>query len=163
MSATELLSGAVAGFAGTVPMTVAMEKMFHELPPSEHYPLPPSEITERVEEEGLGEPLPMPHHKTLTLLSHFGYGTAIGTVYALTASKLPFGPVVNGSLFGLAVWAGSYLGWIPALGILSPATEHPPRRTALMIIAHLIWGSATGLLVDKLEPPDQGTLRASSR
>jgi hypothetical protein len=151
MAATELLSGAVAGFAGTLPMTVAMERMFQQLPPAERYPLPPGELTTRVEQAGLGRHLPEPQHTALTMLGHFGYGTATGIIYALTADKLPFGPVANGALFGLAVWAGSYLGWIPALGILAPATEHPPRRNALMLAAHLIWGSATGIIVDKLE------------
>ncbi|MCA1636528.1 MAG: hypothetical protein LC802_23280 [Acidobacteria bacterium] len=50
----------------------------------------------------------------------------------------------------MAVWAGSYLGWLPAAGILRPATEHPPRRTALMIAAHVVWGVAAGLVVESL-------------
>jgi hypothetical protein len=29
---------------------------------------------------------------------------------------------------------------MPGLGVLSPATEHPVRRSALMIFAHLVWG-----------------------
>jgi putative membrane protein len=38
---------------------------------------------------------------------------------------------------------------LAALGILKPATEHPPRRNALMIAAHLIWGAVLGALVGK--------------
>jgi putative membrane protein len=48
----------------------------------------------------------------------------------------------------------SYLGLLPALGILRPATEHPERRNALMIVAHLIWGSITGLIVARMQPHD---------
>jgi hypothetical protein len=40
---------------------------------------------------------------------------------------------------------------MPALGLLSPATEHPGRRNALMIAAHLVWGSATGIIFDRLQ------------
>src|SRR5262249_36443677 len=64
--------------------------------------------------------------------------------------------VVKGTAYGLAVWAGSYLGLLPALGILSPATRHPPRRTALMIAAHVVFGSALGVFTDLLEKAGQG-------
>jgi len=48
----------------------------------------------------------------------------------------------TGAGYGVAVWALSYLGWIPALNVLKPATQHPPRRDLLMIAAHLVWGTA---------------------
>jgi putative membrane protein len=57
---------------------------------------------------------------------------------------------LKGSLFGLIVWSGSYLGLLPGLEILSPATRHPAGRNALMIIAHIVWGSTLGVLVDSL-------------
>jgi hypothetical protein len=34
-----------------------------------------------------------------------------------------------------------------ALQILTPATDHPKRRNALMVASHLVWGSVTGCLV----------------
>ncbi len=43
---------------------------------------------------------------------------------------------------------------MPALRILRPATEHPARRTALMIGAHIIWGSVVGLIVEVLDDKD---------
>jgi len=42
------------------------------------------------------------------------------------------------------VWGGSYLGLLPSLGILRPATDHPAQRNALMIAAHLVWGATLG-------------------
>ena len=54
--------------------------------------------------------------------------------------------MANGVVYGLTVWAGSYLGLLPAAGILRPAAEHPPRRTALMIAAHVLWGGVLGAL-----------------
>ena len=51
---------------------------------------------------------------------------------------------------GVAIWAGSYLGWLPAMGILSPATRHPWRRNLLMIVAHIIWGVTLGEVTRKL-------------
>lgn len=51
---------------------------------------------------------------------------------------------------GAAIWAGSYFGWVPALGILTPASEHPRRRNALMIAAHIVWGATTALALREL-------------
>ena len=40
------------------------------------------------------------------------------------------------------MWLASYMGWIPALAVLKPATRHPLRRDALMIGVHFVWGSS---------------------
>ena len=42
------------------------------------------------------------------------------------------------------------MGWIPAAGILKPATEHPPRRNLLMVGVHLVWGAATAASLREL-------------
>ncbi len=60
-------------------------------------------------------------------------------------------PLVRGLLYGGAVWTASYLGVIPALGLLSPATRHPPRRTAIVLGGNLLWGVTTALIVDAFE------------
>jgi hypothetical protein len=149
---TDLLVGTLAGFVATVPMTVAMELMHRRLPAKERYPLPPREITmEIAEEAGVKEEMDEPERLGATLAAHFGYGAATGALYAPLARRAQLPPVVGGATYGLVVWAGSYLGLLPALGILRPATEHPARRNALMIAAHLVWGAVTGVLVESLE------------
>jgi hypothetical protein len=45
----------------------------------------------------------------------------------------------------------SYFGIMPTLRILRPAHEHPLRRNALMIAAHLVWGSTMALALRELE------------
>lgn len=151
------LTGALAGLTATVPMTAALEIMHRRLPKRERYPLPPRQIAMRLAEEaGIKEHLDEPERQHLTLAGHFAYGTATGALYAPLAQKLSLPPLLGGVAYGLAVWAGSYLGWLPALGILRPATEHPPRRTALMIAAHIVWGTVTGILVDHFTPPRPG-------
>jgi uncharacterized membrane protein YagU involved in acid resistance len=57
---------------------------------------------------------------------------------------------LRGALAGLALWVGSYLGWLPAVGILRPATRHPWRRNLLMIVAHIVWGVTLGEMTRKL-------------
>ena len=144
-----LVSGALAGFLATVPMTIAMTVLHQRLPWSERYPLPPREITEVVAAEtGLSRHLDEPGHLALTMLAHFGYGAAVGFPYGPIAGRTPLPPWLAGPLYGLMIWTVSYLGWLPALGILRPATEHPARRNGLMIAAHLVWGSALALLAD---------------
>ncbi len=147
-----ILSGALAGFAATAPMSLAMKLMHEQLPREEQYPLPPREITEEVADKaGAIEHMDEEQRQAATWASHFAYGAACGALYgALSGEGADERPVLAGVGFGLAVWAGSYLGWLPAAGVLAPATKHPARRNALMIAAHLVWGATTGLVVEKL-------------
>jgi uncharacterized membrane protein YagU involved in acid resistance len=135
-----LLIGAISGIVATGPMTVAMILMHRRLPARERYPLPPREIAMKLAGEAhLREHMSEEVRSATTMLSHFGYGAACGALYTGTVEPRRQ-TVLRGVLFGIAVWMGSYLGWLPATGILSSATEHPERRNALMIGAHVVWG-----------------------
>ncbi len=145
------IAGGIAGLLATVPMTVAMELMHDQLPPQEQYPLPPREITEKISEEaGVDDDMSETQHRLATVAAHFSYGSACGAVYGFAAPALPGPPIARGVAFGLAVWTTSYLGVLPSLGILRPAQQHPKRRNALMLAAHVIWGVATGVIVEAL-------------
>lgn len=158
----DLAIGAASGLAATVPMTWAMDIMHRYLPHHERHPLPPRQITERVAAEAVGwSELDDPEHFWLTLASHFGYGAAAGVLYAPLAKRLPVPPILGGTAYGLIVWAGSYFGLLPALGILPSATKHPVRRTALMFAAHVVWGSALGSFIDLLETTQEAGGRPS--
>ncbi|HEY0835760.1 MAG TPA: hypothetical protein VGE72_17790 [Azospirillum sp.] len=145
------LAGALAGAIATVPMTWAMNRMHRRLPRRERYPLPPRLITERIAGAlGVADDLSERQHAALALAGHYAYGAAVGAGCApvLRATGAP--PVVAGIGYGLAVWGASYLGWIPALRILRPATGHPARRVAMMLAAHVVWGAAAGYLTARL-------------
>jgi hypothetical protein len=156
-----LTTGLLSGLAATLPMTCVMELLHRALPIHERYPLPPRQITQRMTRKvGVEHELDESSKTGLTLVSHFAYGAAAGGLYAEIADQLrqplrqiPLPPAARaaslGTLYGLLVWSVSYLGLLPAAGILSPATRHPARRNALMIVAHLIWGATLGLLVDR--------------
>jgi uncharacterized membrane protein YagU involved in acid resistance len=146
-----LAIGALAGMAATVPMTLCMQQLHQELPVRERYPLPPSEIVEELTERaGIDDQIDQSEHIALTLLAHFGYGAATGVLYAPLALAFRPPAALGGAAFGLGVWSVSYLGLLPALGLLRPATQHPPRRNTLMIGAHIVWGVALGLIVEQL-------------
>lgn len=53
----------------------------------------------------------------------------------------------RGVAFGLAVWAGSYLGMLPALGIRLPLRKSFRDDHVQLVAAHLVWGAALGWLV----------------
>jgi putative membrane protein len=146
------MKGALAGFVATAPMSAFMWTARELLPPPEQYPLPPNQIVADVAAKtGMGEAAAGPDHVLATAAAHFGYGAAAGALYTALPHQLSPSPALNGALFGLLVWSGSYLGLLPALGILRPATEHPARRNALMIAAHVVWGATLGMMVDYLE------------
>lgn len=134
-----VILGFISGVVATGPMTAAMVLWHRRLPAREKYPLPPREITEAVMDKagvaGTAEQI-----SAATLIAHFGYGGVAGGLYGL----IPFGklraPIRSGLALGFLIWSLSYFGLLPALRILRPATEHPPRRSGLMLGAHFIWG-----------------------
>src|SRR5262245_17774663 len=100
----ELLHGALAGFAATAPMTVAMEGLHRCLLREERYPLRQREVAESLAEGArVNHRLDETQQQRLVLLAHFGYGAAVGAVYAALTrgTRLP-GPA-TGAAFGLAV------------------------------------------------------------
>jgi hypothetical protein len=143
-----LLLGAAAGAVATIPMTVVMETLHERLPGEPAQPLPPREITESLARKaGVDDEVPEPDMQRLTLAAHVGYGAACGALFGLMAPRNAPGAIGCGLLFGLTVWAGSYVGWLPALNVRHHARHDPPARTGLMIAAHLVWGAAAGVVV----------------
>jgi hypothetical protein len=143
---SRLLLGGIAGFAATLAMTAAMRRLHRRLPAKEKYPLTPREIVDSTAAQ-IATPLPDGAAKDITTAAHFAYGAAMG---ALIATLNPDPGKRTGTAAGIAVWLASYMGWIPAVGILEPATRHPPRRNALMIAAHGVWGYATAAALREL-------------
>ena len=140
---SRILIGALAGLTASAAMTAAMRGLHARLPREERYPLPPREIVERFSPDVTRED----NLRDLSLAAHFAYGAASGALLASTGTR--HGEAA-GVLFGLGVWAASYFGWVPLLGVLRPATGHPMRRNALMIGAHLVWGAATSRTIREL-------------
>jgi len=152
-----LLQGAIAGLTATVPMTAAMKIGADQLPRHERYPLPPRLITKEIARRAdMYRELSQSETMALTIAAHFGYGATMGVIYSAITPPKWTGPT-TGVTFGLGVWAGSYLGALPALNILRPATEHPARRNMLMIAAHVVWGSALGAALYAMDSTDEGT------
>jgi uncharacterized membrane protein YagU involved in acid resistance len=143
---SRLIIGGIAGFVGTMAMTAAMRRLHRRLPEEERYPLTPREIVDSGSRQ-IGLPLAGEVAKDVTTAAHFAYGAACG---ALIAAMNPDPKKRTGAAAGVAVWLASYMGWIPAVGTLEPATKHPARRNLLMIGVHLVWGAATAAAMREL-------------
>ncbi len=114
--------------------------------------LPPHEIADKVVERSAAADDAGPQERRrLGWLAHFGFGAATGALYAVLRNRIPTpgGPIFHGSTFALAVWAVSYLGWIPAIRFLPPATEDEPGRQPAMVAAHALFGAILGVLVER--------------
>jgi uncharacterized membrane protein YagU involved in acid resistance len=146
------LAGAIGGMLAAAPMTLVMEVQFRRLTRSQRYPLPPRELTEAMERRaGVVDALSEQTRVVSSLAAHFAYGALTGAAYPLFAGRRVGHPALHGSMYGVFVWAASYLGWVPAAGILAPATEHPAQRRRLMIVAHLVWGAVMALIMRRLD------------
>ncbi|MCA1408424.1 hypothetical protein I6F26_30845 [Ensifer sp. IC3342] len=140
-----IVSGALAGLAATMAMTIAMTRLHALLDSRERYPLPPREI---IEQTGLADG--EENARAATLAAHFGFGAVVGAIFALMPSWKG-----GGMLYGIGVWTLSYLGWIPAAQILAPASRHPIRRNLLMIAVHLVWGATLARALRELEAAEK--------
>jgi uncharacterized membrane protein YagU involved in acid resistance len=160
-----IASGATAGLAGTVTMTVAMEALHRTLPEGQRFPLPPRLIAEHVvDRAGAKDIVQTPRDEQLAaVVGHFGYGAATGAAYALASPYLPRDPVASGAIWGMIVWAGSYMGWLPLAGLRPLATRLPPQRELAMIAAHLVFGVSIGLTYDGLTRDGRSRGRESAR
>jgi uncharacterized membrane protein YagU involved in acid resistance len=157
------LAGAIGGIVATYAMTRAMAHLKSRLPGHEREALPPRLVTEGALHEVLPARTGEETWRNLSLASHFAFGAAAGAARATIGKN---GTVAGGVVYGLSVWTASYLGWVPALGIMPPATHQPWKRNLVMLAAHVVWGASLTLVTRQLlqsekilmdERPDAGS------
>lgn len=140
-----IVSGIVAGAAATALMSVAMLGakrlgLLGEPPPRRLTRILLSPLTPG-----------RPRGRALdaaAVAAHFAFGAAMGAVF----SGLPVRARgrLGGTLFGAAVWAVNYAGWLPRLGLMPPPSSDRPGRPTSMLAAHLVFGAALSLSHRKL-------------
>ncbi|HEU0164917.1 MAG TPA: DUF6789 family protein [Thermomicrobiales bacterium] len=143
-----LTRGALAGGAATLLMSVpivAAEKLgFFQNPP-------PREISARAANRTDALPdSPEPAFSLVWPVAHLAYGTGVGAGFGLVRRMLPSSPVVTGLIVGGGVWAISYAGYLPALGLYPPPSDDSPPRPVTMIVAHAVYGIALARIYDRL-------------
>lgn len=145
-----VFTGIWAGLIATGPMTLSFFKFFEEIFSVKRKPLPPSQLTAMIEKKVGVRPQTQTGHANLTLMSHFLYGAGTGLVYSQTMGRIGGAPMAKGAVFGLVVWAASYLGWIPAMNLAPKAKKMNPARNSMMVISHLVWGLSLAYAEDQL-------------
>ena len=143
-----MLISAAAGAAAAVPQSAAVwglryAGVYRRRPAPE---VVVEQITDKVVDL---DAVPDPWLTPMKVAGHFGFGAACGAVYGALSSVLRPNPV-TGVLTGLAIWKGSYDGWIPALGIMPPPADDETGRQATLVIAHIAYGLALGALMQRL-------------
>lgn len=129
--------------------------------------MPPRHITEHaLGRVGLDETLGSEAKKGLSSILHFAFGGASGALFGLLDHAFRRGPRLNlriagfetrpaplgsGLLFGTAIWTVSYMGWVPALGILPQPPRDRPGRPIAMFLAHLVYGAGVAALVRRAD------------
>lgn len=152
-------NGIWSGILATGPMTLAMFRMQESLPADEKSPLPPATLTSQITGLiGLDQKISSQHRPDLTMISHFAYGASAGILYSWLAKKTKTNSLITGGAFGFGVWAASYFGWIPVFGLRASGLNMPPKRNALMLIAHLVWGASLSLAEKELRRHGQQML-----
>lgn len=153
------IDGALGGAVGTVAMSGLMlaagkAGLMGEQPPDKiaGAALDTAGVHARDEEE---------QDAAATLL-HFSFGIGCGALFGLLHRRLPFRlpfrlpGALHGMLYAAIVWATSYQGWIPALGIMPPAWKDRPDRQRVMFVAHLLYGALLGTFVERRSPEKPG-------
>ena len=140
-AAQDVVRGAAAGAVATVAMSGVMLAL--RRPMGEQ---PPDAITTSAAHAVGADPTER-QADAMAVAAHLGFGAGTGALYALGPRVGP--PVLRGVLTGLALWAVSYQGWIPALGILPKASEDRPARPAVMVLAHVVYGAVLGAVEER--------------
>lgn len=137
--------GAGAGVVATATMSVLMvASRKARLTPQ----LPPGRIAEDAATVAMGSPPTHEEEQAIATAAHFGFGAAMGALFGLVYAALSWPGAAAatglGLLFGNVVYLLSYQGWVPALGIMPPASRDHPGRVATMLLGHWVYGGVLG-------------------
>lgn len=90
-----------------------------------------------------------PGEGVLGAVAHFGFGSGFGALFGLLSRGRPV-PVSYGVAYALAIWLGSYAGWVPRLTTIPSITRDYPGRPVVMGSGHLVYGATLAVLLNGL-------------
>jgi hypothetical protein len=139
MDARRTAVGGLGGAVATVVMTAWMAAGQLTGPHGEQ---PPKRLVRRLARRaGIPASRSGPATWLASAAAHLGFGTSCGALYA---TVVPRSTASRGVAFALGVWAVSYAGWIPALGLLPPPGRDNHRRAWTALTAHVVYGAVLG-------------------
>lgn len=139
-----------SGLLATGPMTMTLLQLQSKLNISRDKALPPAALTTDMLAP-LQNNLSKERRIDSSLLSHFGFSVACAVIYSAFYKKVDLSPKNKGLLYGLGIWATSYLGWVPALGLRPAAKNVSTERNLQMMAAHVVWGISLAVFMDAFE------------
>jgi uncharacterized membrane protein YagU involved in acid resistance len=140
-----LIRGATAGTVATALMSAVMLAARRLGITGE---LPPEKITSKLLRRHGVRPDAKQQDAIATGL-HFAFGAAAGGAFGVIARRVPVPSVPLGIAYGTAIWGVSYMGWLPAVGLM-PRADHDQRgRQAVMLAGHLVFGATLGVLAGR--------------
>ena len=92
----------------------------------------------------------------LATLTHVGFGAAAGSVFGVVAPRRLIARIPLGMAYGTAIWGVSYMGWVPALGIMPQADRDRRDRQMVMLAGHIVYGTALALMVGRRDGTANG-------
>jgi hypothetical protein len=139
--ATRAARGAAEGIAATAAMTA----VFGAGKAAGAFRTPPPERVVDEAADNLNTETPPPPAKgPIVWMAHFAFGAAMGVIFRTVRPRSRM-PVVEGVLFGLCVWAVSYLVALPAARLFPPAHRDRFSRQAVNVAAHTVFGATLGV------------------
>ena len=143
-----LMKGAAAGCAATVPMTIAMEGLRAVFPREQARRAPPREVVDRtIEKTGNVTEVEPGDRFLLTTAAHFAFGAAAGALYGALVDPRRSSALL-GMIYGLGVWGLAYGVVLPALGLHTAASDDTRERNQVLVGSHLAWGLSLGKMVE---------------
>jgi hypothetical protein len=150
MDVRRMAAGGLGGAAATVVMTGWMAAGQWTGPHGEQ---PPKRLVRRLARRaGIPARQRGPGTWLASAAAHLGFGTSCGALYTTVARR---STALRGVAFALGVWAGSYAGWIPALGLLPPPQRDNPRRAWTILTAHVVYGAVLGTTLAKWDQAER--------
>ena len=144
-----IVRGAAAGALGTALMTPAQLIGLKPRSRRDRARWMPRRVFSRVTDRlGLARGTTADEKTALAGGAHLAYGAAFGALYALWR-RGPGGNLASGVAFGLAVWAFSYAGILPAARIVRPPDQQDPAQNWRLVAAHVVYGAVLGLTVGR--------------
>lgn len=158
-----VVAGAVGGVAGGIAMTVLMTRIAPRVVPADARPNKPApqKVVEWAERQvHKPQALPQKPKKATALATHLGYSAVTGAGYGFARHQLPgitqrVPTPASGVLFGLIVWAVSFEGLLPLLGVMPRTTEHPPKRRLAPMMGHAVFGAVTAVVASAVQSHKQ--------
>lgn len=140
-----VIRGALAGAAATAAMSAAMLTARALGLTGE---LPPKKITEAAMNAAGVEHADEATRDAASAVMHLAFGMGAGALFGLLSRRAHtrLSPRAQGVAYGALVWTVSYLGWVPALGIMPPAQRDRPGRAVTMLLSHGVYGAILGRL-----------------